>query len=453
MELIVISLFAGLYVLSFLYFKYAIFLYVFFLPLRPLIDTRLFGLVPITDLFWLFVLFHFYNKGLIGDALKRVKYIKPLHALLLFTIVTIFIWFTTSIRAEILLQDYYARNISLVWVFFRLIQMCVHIIIFVVMLVIVMDYSPYRKLVTKAITGSALFVVFSMIFSPQLYLMGFNVREQVDFASLDVTRVAGLFSHGDVNSVATFLNIVIVLILINITIKKARISFFSGTLLFLLSLGVLITGSRMGFVTLAFIIAYYMFILQPLKGKFSISFLVNTSFIIMMLLLLAVFTERYDLIGYTFDRIQEQGLIEEITETGHRNIRWRGFINFTLSDISRTLWGSNDIYFAFRQGIYRAPHNFFIYTFYINGIFALIIFLWSFYRLWISFIKMKLLLFFLPLTVVVLISMMIIDSTVFANYYILSLGLIIYELNISERNSKKNTFANIHSISNSLKSF
>jgi len=168
----------------------------------------------------------------------------------------------------------------------------------------------------------------------------------------------------------------------------------------------------------------------------SVRSFISAVIITIVLLSVSTYLLQHERLSLVFDRIHVQGVTAEISTAGHRYIRWMGFINFTISDISRTLWGSNDIYYAYKYGEYRDPHNAFITTFYINGIFVLLIFLWSFIQLSISYMKTKLLPFYIPLITVVIISMMIISSLGFREYFVLGLAILIHELILNDHNNE-----------------
>jgi len=411
------------------------------MPLRPIIDMQLFGLVHIADLYWVIIFVHLYQKGIITAAFKRLKEKNLLQPLIIFTIVVFVAFNLLSIRSAILLQDYYGVNISLMWIFFRLIHMAIYIMNFIAILVVVFEYRPYRKLIYNAMTSSALLIVFSMFFSTFLDSIGLNVREP-SLGFHDIPRVSGLLAYGDVNSAGIFLSIVIILVIINRLIAGKTISFSSGTLIFFLSIGIMYTGSRMGLGILVFIGLYFIFIQNIFKVKITYS-LFNIFIVTVITLTVVLIVDQYEGLGLVFDRIQAQGFIEEITFGGRRQGVWMEYIYFIMSDTQRIFLGSNDIHYTLRFGsyVYVDPHNLFLTLFYTNGIVVLLFFIWSFAKLCLSFMKMRLLIYFLPLTIAVLISMMTISQYVFRDYYLLSLGFIYYGY-YSKCNLEYDNFAN-----------
>lgn len=435
--IIILSLFLVIYILSLLYFKYALFFYVVFMPLKPLIDLRILGYLPLTDLFWLIISLYFLYFGFYKEAFHKLKLIKPIQPLVIFTAILFVVSYMTNIRTEFLLQDHYGTQVSNMWVAFRIIQMVIYIFNLTVILVIICTDNNYRKLILNAMVVSTLIIVVSMYFAPALESIGLNVGEVVEYNDLLQERYAGFFARGDVNSLGTFLSIIVIIYLANLIIHRNPFSFISAGVLLILSGGILLTGSRMGFILLVFVLSYFLFVLNGYLNNMSVRSFISAFIVIIALLSVSILLFQHERLSLVFDRMHMQGVTEEISTAGHRYIRWMGFINFTISDITRTLWGSNDIYYAYKYGEYRDPHNAFITTIYINGIFVLLLFLWSFIQMSIYYMKTKLLPFFIPLITVVLISMMIISSLGFREYFVLGLGILIHDLLLKDQNTEE----------------
>ncbi len=442
MEYVILSLFIVMYILSLLSFKFALFFYILFIPLRPIIDMRLLGSIQVADLFWLIMLLYFFSLGIYHKAFQMIKSVKPLQSLVIFTVLIFIISYANYVRETYMLNNFFSLQgidadiqFSFKWVAIRVLQMSVYIMNFIALLTVIFSDKKYRQLIVNAIVLSAAIVIISMYFAPFLESIGLNIKDSVEYRDAFQGRSAGLFRAGDMNSVATFLNLVIIVYITNLVILKKPLSFTHFIVLLFLTAGIFLAGSRMGFVMLVLSFSYFVFVLNVYLSDLSVRTFISTLLIIMVIASLAVLLVQHDRFGVVFERMQAQGLTGEISSQGQRYIRWMGYINFTFSDISRTLWGSNEVYFAFEYGDFRDPHNSFIKTLYGNGIFMLLLLFWGYYQLFLSFIKMKLLPFFIPLSAVVFISSMIISSMAFREYYILGLGIIIHGLLLDNRTS------------------
>ena len=445
MEIVVISLFIAIYIISALFFKYALFFYVLFIPIRPLIDVRILNYIAITELFWLIILYYFLHFGIYQEAFQKIKKSRSLQPLIIFTIIIFMVHFITNIRETMLANAFMDEQTSSLWIIFRLLQMFVYIINFIAIMVVLFPNNSYRQLIVNAMIVSAVVIILSMILAPALESIGLNVKEPIEYQEQLQGRLTGLFGRGDVNSISTFLNILFVFYISRLIILKQPYTLTNIIILATLSVGILYTGSRMGFVTFAFVLTYYLIITHVYQKRILVQTFFSIMFAILALAFIAAILYQHDRIGLVFERIHEQGLLYEVSAEGHRFNRWVGFINFTLSDLSRTLWGSNEIFYAFKYGDFRDPHNAFIKIFYYTGIFMILLYVWGLFLLCISYLKSNLLPHFIPLTVIVLISMMIISSLGFREYYILSLGILTYDISFNKHEHSSLTYSKLSS--------
>lgn len=425
-EFTIASIYIILAVVAFQNLKVSIFMFVLLLPIRSLIDGKLFGLINMNTLFLFILFFHITKRGYFDKVFSfKIKKIKPLTS---FIIIFLLVVFLNYIRENILFED--ERLISNLYkgILNRAVTSIITIISCVAIVKLFFFDKKIRNTVTNAMVLSATIIVFSLFLSPYLNSIGINLIDSVDqninnFNEMD--RVAGLFNGGDVNSLSTLLNIVVCIILIKVTILNRKINLLEFTTIGILSLGILITGSRMGLMTLVFVIIYYSLFLgsksKRLTNK-SISYFFLLSVFFVAIIYLVQTTERFQLV---FERMANKGAFSEVSSEGQRFIRWVGFINFSLSNIIRTMMGSDEIYYVYGNNVYRDPHNFLIKTFYLNGIIFPILIIINFLKLFTHMKKLKLTKFFIPLTIITFISMTIISQTTFIYYYMFIIGILL----------------------------
>ncbi|MBE0664160.1 MAG: hypothetical protein IH597_17015 [Bacteroidales bacterium] len=429
-ESFVIVFYIALYAAAFARFRYALFLYVFFLPIRSLIETPILNILSFNVVFGFIFLFHAIKNGYI----KKIKApsSKTIRALTSFLFVFFLVTVAIAIRERYILHEYLGQNFSVGWVINRFLIFIVTVLNFIVIIKFLLQVQYNRAIVYRAIISSALVIVLSVYFASWIDSIGINIREPLDenIASYnDIMRFSGLYNGGDVNSLSTFLNLVIAFVLTNSVISRKGLSYISLAILVVLISGVIYTLSRMGFITLLIIMTYYILVLNTQVNKFSIRTVANL-FIVAMVLFMAFFAvDYYGRLDTIIARLVEQGVTEEIGVGGHRFYRWSGFIEFTFENINRTLFGTNKIFYVMRTGIWTDPHNFFIKLFFLNGIIILGLFIRSAISLYRSFKRQHLTVIFLLFSIIILISMMIISQVGFVSMLILYLGILVYDTN------------------------
>ena len=132
-------------------------------------------------------------------------------------------------------------------------------------------------------------------------------------------------------------------------------------------------------------------------------------------------------LSLVLDRINNQGMITEISSEGARNIRWLRFIEFTCSNMHRFFFGSSKIFYVFGNNVYRDPHNYFIRMFYLNGIIVVFLYWAKFIKFYIFMIRKNTYSLFLVMLIAKMISMMIISESAFMKLFIIFSLIIIYK--------------------------
>jgi len=428
-ELLVLVLYFTLYFIAVRNINSAIFLYILLLPLRNLIGYHILGLFTPSIVFSFILIYHYFRLGYI-HKLKRYYNNKTLKSLSIFTIVFVLMVYILTIRERILLKDYIGIDVSFMWVFNRTITSILQLINLLVLINIMFLNHQVRKIAYRALVLSSLIVVLSLYFAPLLDLIGINVREEFEKETSsfqDLGRVAGLYEGGDTNSVSVFLNLIIAIILVNQSIKRKNISTVLFAIIIFLVTGILITGSRMGFAILFVITIYYILFLNIKTHVLTANRIINFVFLVAAGLSVAYLIAKYDRFGLVFDRIEQQGLVKEVTTTGQRFIRWVGFIKHSTSDILRFFLGSNELFYAYGDFNYRDPHNLFVRILYVNGFIILTLFIWGFIKLLLLFKKLKLLPYSTLIILVIFTSMIIISQTNNINLFIIYTGVLIQE--------------------------
>lgn len=417
-----------LYLAAIRSYTWSLFLFIFFLPVRPLLDIGVSGVFSPNIVFGFILLFHFINKGYLRSIFTAGN--APLKALTLFIVIIYISILAISIRESLLLGDYLGTKYTTGKFINKSITALITILDLIGIVKVCLWTPKLRHLTYQAIIASAIFIVLSMYFAPLLFSLGINIREAIEENTEGIQnlgRISGLYSGGDVNSLGAFLNLVICIILIETsTNHKAPNIIYIGIITFL-STGILICGSRMGFFTLLAILAYYFIFINSYINKVSPRTIAITVIGILILVIVGSIILSNSRFALVLERIQQLGITSEVGKEGNRYVRWMGFLNFIFSDISNTILGAKDIYFAYNYGKWFDPHNFFIKLAYFNGIILPLLVIWSMVKLFRVCIRLKLLIFIFPLTLIILIAMTIISQIGYIPLYILYIGILMYK--------------------------
>lgn len=441
-DIFVVLLYLFLYIIAAIKLRHALYLFILFIPLRNLIDIQLFGLFAPNLVFSFILFFHFYRYRHIQNIAKHIKNpsLKPLILYLIVLIATIYL---LMINERILFQGYRGIGLSASWLINRTISSLIYLIILLVVISSCFLIESYRRTAYAALTHSAAVVVLSLYLAPFLASIGINIRDEIEHSidGLEASlRVAGLYQGGNTNSVATFLSLIIGLILVKNAIQGRRLTLWSVVIFVFLGSGILLTASRLGFVTMLAILTYYFMFLNFKAHKLTSNAILNTFVFFAAGGLLFYFITQYDLFAQVLGRIEEQGLTDEIATTGHRYMRWMGYIAHSLSHTSWFLFGSDQIHFAFRDGFYTEPHNLFISILYLNGFISLFVFFWYFLALLFFLLRMNFFHTLVPIILPILLSMMMNSATHNPTIFVLIIGLLIQQRSMMMKNNASNEF-------------
>lgn len=427
MDIVILIVYIVLYLIAINKIEYAIFFHVFFYAMRDVADIQVLSLFKLNAVFIFILFFHFWNRGLV----KKLFVFKsnPFKYLVMFAFVYSTVMYLNNIRQSFLLVDYLHANITIGYMINEIVKYFITFINLAVLLKYSLAHDKNRIIVYKAMVSSLVVIVLSIYFAPLLESIGMNARgiqgRDVDIEELD--RISGLFMGGDVNALSSTLNLIISIMLVNSRIEKRTLSNIEIGIIILLITGVFLTASRMGFLMLVFIFTYYFLFFQTRQGKEGRRIITNTIKLTAGFLVIFLLLENSDRLQLVFQRMSNQGITNEIERDGSRSFRWIGFISFSLDNLIRASFGSNRLYYAYGGGVFRDPHNFFIRTLYLNGIFILSFFVYYFYKLHNSLKKMNLNKVNLFLIIPMVISMTIISQISFIYFYLLFIGSTVHQ--------------------------
>lgn len=228
--------------------------------------------------------------------------------------------------------------------------------------------NEVRKYIFQAINFTVVFLVISAQFSVVLGGLGFEIQDdEFTETSGNVIRLTGLYGGGDQNSLGGFFSVAVGYYLSQIEkgINRKRFIIF---ILFAIY-GILLTLSRMAFISTLIIIGYYL--LKNRLHNFS-----YTSIIIGAVVLLF----SLPLVDILFDRLESVYSEVSLSEKYSRTSRWLYFIEYCNSSVLRIIRGGDSVFYMPGMHEYRDPHNFFVRVYYYNGIFFVIAFVANFYK-------------------------------------------------------------------------
>jgi hypothetical protein len=403
-----------LYFLSLLRFRYCIIIFVIFLPLNSLIDTKFLNLFAYNSVFILILFFHLIQGNYLSVLINSPKssYIKNLFWF------GFILWILSSI---ITFKQSIFYNIDLGFIgFIGRITVNLFLYIDIFCLVILMKNPFINKICQNAILFSSLLIILSIPCSPYLASKGLSLSS----ITPDVINTSGLFTiknrfpgifSGSINTLGTFLNITFAFFLIKYHSSR---KIFVPIFLFYF-VGVLLTLSRMAFVTFGAISISHLVL--NLRMKLSFNKLL-TYFLIIMIATLICNTTLYDLL---IERIVGKNMFFEIGVEGHRYIRWIKYIDYVLSDFFWTLFGVNK---HFNYG--RDAHSVFVDVFYYGGLSLLLPFLYVLFRMLFLAKKENNLNHFILIYTPIFISMIIIGSLGYIDYFFLLAASLYYNKKI-----------------------
>lgn len=400
MNFLVYLLYGILFVLSFRNARFAIMVFIAHLPIVPLVHTN--GTVPLNNILSIIVFFHLFVSN------RFIKYpsldAKVSKSLVILLVVSTFISYCNDIKFAIMhsgvltsLPSYILNAIILIFTTLNILNLIAKCI---------WD-DDIRKYVLYGFILSSVILSISLFFSKELYNLGFTISKEVAYSE----RPNGLFADGDCNGLAGFLCLSSALILFYSHIRLKEIPRTSLMVLLINSAAVLYTQSRMGFLCLVFLFAYYILVLTKSSQKLSYLF-----YVMCCVILLFSFT---DLFSGVIERLQEGNVRDEFNGEEGRSAIWGMYLEYMrLSPWNNILWGADRMIFNI------IPHNYYIYTYFVNGIVVAGIFVYV--QVYNSIICTRLLglRYMLPLILLTVIPLFFLTGSTIISYYVLSVGII-----------------------------
>ena len=409
MTTIILILFIISYIFCLISFKATLFFFILFLPLNSILpkEYNIFGLFSYVMVYSFFVFYHYIkNKNI------RIKGKLAKDPVISVTSLVFLSYLVMEIYGNV--RDYYNYGLFISQLD-NIIIIILRIIIKIIAYLIIIRQIKYNiNISIYATIISIVLIIFSIIFYNQLDAIGIRLEEGdiLNYKNPIESRVAGIYSGGDVNSLGVMYNIFIAFLLSLSSINKKKLSIGEILIIFICILGIAFTASRMAIVSLLLVI------ISAIRRLSLINYL-NIIIVILILFILIYF----NIFNYVIERIKSLGLIQQVSpQGGGRYERWMIYIKEIFSSPRNMFLGyTNVVYF---YGVINDPHNFIIRSIYLNGIILTILWLYSFIKSYILFGKnigyINNLRIFLPIIINILIISQI--GAIY-NFYILLLIL------------------------------
>jgi hypothetical protein len=249
----------------------------------------------------------------------------------------------------------------------------------IILLILKTDTEFFERVIFKGIFISIIILVFSGVFAGPLASLGFKIGVTKEFEYQlyikmpSYMRNSGFLGDGDFNVLGAFYNLILAFILSYFDYRKI-FSKADVLLCFIFSiLGVILTGSRMAFIT--FIIVILIFLLRISSFK-----LLTRYFLLIIITILVLYN--LGMLDFILDRFHMQNSAAELSINSHysRANRWISFYNYSTSRIERFLFGYDSIHY-FIPGEYNDPHNLYLRMLYYGGVFFVILLIFQFVKL------------------------------------------------------------------------
>ena len=390
-----------LFVVSLRNSKYAVMVFIAHLPILPLIHTN--GTIPLKDYITAITFFYLFILDKKGNYnIVNIRFFKSLSILLL---VTAIITYINDIKFILI------HTGSLTSVPSHILNAIIVVIsILNIIKIIIKSYSDtdFRKRVYLGFALSSSILAVSLFFSKELYELGFQISEEVAMSE----RPSGLFADGDCNGLAGFLCLSSAFILLYNYLNKRNIPKSVIVILLLNSSAILYTQSRMGFICLVALLAYYTVFVSDSSKRISSLIYVFLGIVIVLF----VFSDLY--LG-VLERMQEGNVRNEINGDEGRSVIWGMYLEYMFASPQRNLlWGADKMIFDI------VPHNYYIFTFFVSGVFTAIIFIVTQLTVSIKCTKVLGVKYMFPLVTLTVVPLFFLTDSTIIYYYVLSVGLI-----------------------------
>ncbi len=235
----------------------AIFFYIYLLPMPSIISSQynLLGYLGVNEVSQIFVLILFLRKKFnFSNQLKVHNYV-------IFIICIISIYYLYFFTKGILLGYNLGPDINSINYVFKLFIKLFLKYVPLILIILTLNVDKVRQYILPSITLSSFTILISMILAENLITFGYDLI-QTSYALAEIegglTRAVGFYkAGGDTNSVAGFFLILIGFLLSNYEYNKnGKITEYLLPLL-ASCFGVLLTGSRTGFIILILLFIYF----------------------------------------------------------------------------------------------------------------------------------------------------------------------------------------------------
>ena len=226
-----------------------------------------------------------------------------------------------------------------------------------ILLLVHKNLISYSKILPAVMTMT-LVLVFTSATTEFLILKGLDIKqaEIENMFKYEVSRFAGVFNGGDVNSLGAFYVINIGFLLGSLKFLKS-IRIISMIIILLSFIGIIWTASRTAYLSLAIILFLY-FIFNGLnRNSFTIIFLILAGIIVVITL----FKEQFAITLQRFSTVQNE---TELDTDNSRVGKWIMYLDYIFSDFSTLFYGNSSEFW-----LRRRPHNLFIFFLFNTGIF------------------------------------------------------------------------------------
>lgn len=347
--------------------KYVISLFVYHVPLLPIISTehKLFSVLGPEEIIYgtsFLVLLYIKKKYLKKNILNKYQ-----------TLSISFIYFLFFISFYIMIKDISLglepdKTKGAFYIFKNFIRYFLYYVSLILLVKIIYLKGLYEY-ITVGFKYSVVTITLSMIFTRELLNMGAGIAQKADhmakLLSGEYQRYLGFYgAGGDENSVGIFLvaAFAFFLAMFERTGNLKKYIVFMGFAV----LGSFLTGSRTAFLALAIVLLIFLITNKSGYVKFI--------FLIIGIIFYFVFTKQIELV---IQRFLDPSAIKAIDPNEEGRVgKWIIYFNWIMNHLETLLFGNlQNITYN------RAPHNYFIYIIYHTGIIIFIVFMKLFYKL------------------------------------------------------------------------
>lgn len=398
MSTLVAIFYLCLFTLAITKFKCALFIFIAHIPIVPLMHIK--GTIPFSSYFSIILAAHFLinKKNVDMDNILDRKVVKKY---LLYFVIFAAVIFLNGIKFSILRGGHLTSIPSHILTAIIAGLACIN---YSFIFKLVLKDGHYRNLVSNAIIVSSVILSSSVIFTQQLGAMGMTITEY----SLESGRSSGLFAGGDCNSLAGFLCMVISFMLVKTNLTIGKFNIVNAGILLLFAIIILLTASRMGFLIMVGLFVFYFFYQ---RSSFSVK---NIFYLLLIIGILLCFSDTF--LAPVLERLNAGTSISDEVASGEegRSMIWMLYLTYMFSSDANTILIGSD-----KSIFYLVPHNFFINTFFLNGVIVTLLVIYALIKSITFFASQKQLKHIFPIAAATIISCMFLVDVLMLYYYVL----------------------------------